>query len=54
MRKSWTSHPLWKNLKAVQNNKVFQVDTIIWNSGSGPIAAMKMADDVFTYFGLQK
>lgn len=49
MRKSWMSHPLWNNLRAVQNKKVFEVDPVIWNNGSGPIAAMKMADDVIRY-----
>ncbi|UFJ39454.1 iron-siderophore ABC transporter substrate-binding protein [Brevibacillus humidisoli] len=49
-RKKWTSHPLWKNLRAVQNGRVYQVDTVIWNNAGGPIAAMKMVDDVYRYF----
>ena len=49
-RKDWTSHQLWKNLRAVKNNRVYQVDPVIWTNGSGPIAAMKMVDDVYTYF----
>jgi iron complex transport system substrate-binding protein len=53
MRKEWTSHPLWKHLRAVQNNRVYEVDTAIWNNGSGPIAATKMVEDLYRYFELE-
>lgn len=49
LRASWMEHPLWKNLRAVQNNKVFEVDTAVWNNGSGPIAATLMVEDLFEY-----
>lgn len=52
-RKAWTSHLLWKNLKAVQNDRVYQVDPVIWTNGSGPMAAMKIVDDIYTYFNLK-
>lgn len=54
LRASWMSHPLWKNLRAVQNNKVFEVDTAVWNNGSGPIAAMLMVEDLFEYLDVLK
>ncbi|WP_246031473.1 ABC transporter substrate-binding protein [Salibacterium salarium] len=40
-RKEWTSHRLWGNLEAVQNDRVYKVDPVIWTNGSGPMAAMK-------------
>jgi iron complex transport system substrate-binding protein len=53
LRTEWTSHPLWKNLRAVKNNRVYQVDTATWNNGSGPLAAMKMAEDLYKYFDIK-
>ncbi|WP_420897753.1 ABC transporter substrate-binding protein [Brevibacillus marinus] len=53
VRKEWMAHPLWQNLRAVKNNQVYEVDTAIWNNGSGPIAATKMLEDLYRYFGLQ-
>lgn len=50
IRASWMEHPLWQNLRAVQNNKVFEVDTAVWNNGSGPMAANLMVEDLFDYF----
>lgn len=49
IRASWMEHPLWQNLRAVQNNKVFEVDTAVWNNGSGPMAANLMVEDLFEY-----
>lgn len=46
LRKEWTEHPLWNNLRAVQNNRVFEVDTAVWNNGSGPLAAEEMLEDL--------
>ena len=53
LRTEWTKHPLWQNLRAVKNGKVYPVDTATWNNGSGPIAASKMLDDLYKYFDLQ-
>jgi iron complex transport system substrate-binding protein len=53
LRKEWTTHPLWQNLRAVKNNQVYEVDTAIWNNGSGPIAATKMVEDLYRFFGLE-
>ncbi|MOA39540.1 putative siderophore-binding lipoprotein YfiY precursor [compost metagenome] len=52
LRKEWTEHPLWQNLRAVKNNQVHAVDTATWNNGSGPIAATKMLEDLYTIFEL--
>lgn len=52
-RSDWTEHQLWQNLKAVQNEKVYKVDPVIWNNGSGPIAAKLMVEDLFTHFELK-
>jgi iron complex transport system substrate-binding protein len=53
MRTEWSNHPLWKNLRAVKSNRVYQVDTATWNNGSGPIAAMKMTEDLYRYYDLK-
>lgn len=53
LRKEWTGHPLWKNLRAVKNNRVYEVDTAVWNNGSGPLAAMEMVEDLYEFYGLK-
>lgn len=52
LRKKWMANPLWSNLRAVKAGKVHEVDTAVWNNGSGPLAAMRMIDDLYNYFGL--
>jgi iron complex transport system substrate-binding protein len=42
------ANPLWKNLKAVRNNKVYLVPSY-W-IGSGMLAANAIIDDLFQYF----
>lgn len=42
------NHPLWKQLKAVQAGKVYQVENSYWG-GSGYIAANLVLDDLFKY-----
>lgn len=54
LRASWQEHPLWSSLRAVQNNKVYEVDTAVWNNGSGPIAATLMLEDLYEFLELQK
>lgn len=49
----WTSHPLWKNLDAVKNNQVFQVEEIAWNTGGGVLAANNMLDQMYKFFELE-
>lgn len=53
LRKEWTEHPLWKNLRAVQNNRVYEVDTAVWNNGSGPLAAEQMLIDLKEIYELE-
>ena len=53
LRKEWSEHPLWKNLKAVKNNRVFEVDTAVWNNGSGPLAAVEMVEDLYEFYELK-
>ncbi|UVI31025.1 ABC transporter substrate-binding protein [Paenibacillus spongiae] len=50
----WTGHPLWKELKAVKNDKVYMVNEVTWNNGGGIIAANKMLDELYDHFGLAK
>lgn len=53
LRKEWSDHPLWQNLRAAQSGSVYEVDTAVWNNGSGPIAAMEMLEDLYEIYGLQ-
>lgn len=53
LRKEWSEHPLWKNLKAVKNNRVYEVDTAVWNNGSGPLAALEMLEDLYQFYELK-
>ncbi|RXZ84888.1 iron-siderophore ABC transporter substrate-binding protein [Paenibacillaceae bacterium] len=50
----WMNDPLWKNLKVVQNNKVFQVKDATWNTSGGVKAANLMLDDLYEIYGLAK
>ena len=51
---TWSSHPLWKNLKAVQHNDVYQVDPVTWNMGAGIIAANRMLDELYLHYDLHQ
>ncbi|RPK27667.1 ABC transporter substrate-binding protein [Paenibacillus xylanexedens] len=42
---------IWKNMKAVKNNQVFQVASDSWFGGYGPNAATSMLDDLTRLFG---
>ncbi len=53
LRKEWTEHPLWKNLRAVQTQRVYEVDTAVWNNGSGPLAAEQMLIDLKEIYELE-
>ncbi|WP_404802402.1 ABC transporter substrate-binding protein [Bacillus shivajii] len=50
----WTSHPLWNNLDAVQNDQVHMVDEVTWNMAGGIIAANNMLDDIYERFDLEQ
>jgi len=50
----WTNHPLWKELDAVKENQVYQVDEINWNLAGGILSANLMLDDIYDKFELEK
>lgn len=50
LAKEWTEDPLFKQLQASKDNKVFQVDEVIWNTAGGIKAANLMLDDIEKYF----
>lgn len=50
----WTSHPLWKTLKAYKNNQIVKVDEVNWNLAGGYLTANLMLDDLYQIFKLQK
>lgn len=52
-RDKWTSNPLWSNLTAVKNNQVYPVNSVFWNSGGGPQAAMHMLEEVYEFYGVE-
>ncbi|MGF1518699.1 MAG: ABC transporter substrate-binding protein [Nodosilinea sp.] len=43
------NHPLWSQLKAVQEGRVYQVDANAWLAGYGPVGANVVLDDLFRY-----
>lgn len=46
LEKEFTSDPLWKKLKAVQQQNAFKVDDIVWNTAGGVLAAHQMLDQI--------
>lgn len=50
LAKEWIEDPLFKQLQASKDNKVFQVDELIWNTAGGIVAANRMVDDIEKYF----
>ncbi|MBW7474764.1 iron-siderophore ABC transporter substrate-binding protein [Paenibacillus oenotherae] len=52
--KEWTSHPLWRDLDAVKNNKVYMVNEVTWNNAGGILSANNMLDEVYEHFELAK
>ncbi|MBU3178765.1 iron-siderophore ABC transporter substrate-binding protein [Clostridium estertheticum] len=52
--KAWTNHPLWKELNAVKNDKVFQVDEVYWSTGAGYKSANLMLDSLYDIYKLKK
>ncbi|MBD2036886.1 iron-siderophore ABC transporter substrate-binding protein [Leptolyngbya sp. FACHB-321] len=47
-------HPLWSQLKPVQANKVYEVDSSIWIAGAGMIGANLILDDLSQHLVLEK
>ncbi|QBP39850.1 ABC transporter substrate-binding protein [Paenisporosarcina antarctica] len=50
----WTSHPLWNEIDAVKNDKVFQVDEVFWSTGAGYKSANLMLDSLYEIYELKK
>lgn len=50
---TWTEHPLWNDLDAVENDQVHMVDEITWNMGGGYVAANEMLDQLYEVFELE-
>lgn len=50
LQQEWTSHPLWRQLEAVQNGAVFGINEEHWNLGGGILAANAMLDDLEEHF----
>lgn len=51
---AWSSHPLWKRLRAVRQNDVYQVAPVTWNMGAGIIAANRMLDELYRHYDLEQ
>lgn len=43
------SHPLWSQLNAVRQGKVYEVNSDVWIAGWGIIGANRVLDDLFRY-----
>lgn len=50
----WTSHPLWNEIDAVKNDKVFQVYEVYWSTGAGYKSANIMLDSLYETYELKK
>lgn len=46
----WTNDPLWKNLNAVKNGKVYKVDDAVWNTAGGIKAANLLLDELYRIY----
>jgi iron complex transport system substrate-binding protein len=47
-RQALWQHPLWKNLRAVKNGRVYFVDSFLW-AGGGMLWAERVLDELFRY-----
>ena len=50
VEKEWINDPLFKNLQAAKQGKVYKVNDVIWNTAGGVLAANLMLDDIEKYF----
>ncbi|MEP0746902.1 MULTISPECIES: iron-siderophore ABC transporter substrate-binding protein [unclassified Coleofasciculus] len=50
----FTNHPLWFQLNAVKQGKVYQVNSDAWISSWGIIGANRVLDDLFKYLVTEK
>ncbi|CAG7645823.1 putative siderophore-binding lipoprotein YfiY [Paenibacillus allorhizosphaerae] len=49
----WLNDPIWKNIKAVKNNKLVKVNDVTWNTAGGVKAANLMLDDLFKMYDVK-
>jgi iron complex transport system substrate-binding protein len=47
--KQYQNHPLWSQLAAVKQGRVYEVDNDVWSGSWGIIAANRILDDLFKY-----
>lgn len=48
----WLTHPLWRQLNAVEQGRVYAVSDAVWTASSGIQAANLLLDDLYTHLGL--
>ncbi|WP_163557069.1 iron-siderophore ABC transporter substrate-binding protein [Halomonas sp. NO4] len=53
LHRDWTAHPLWQNLTAVEQGRVYRVDPVLWSMGSGILAANRLLDELYAHYGLK-
>jgi iron complex transport system substrate-binding protein len=53
-QQDWKSHPLWETLNAVQQDQVYEVDEVAWNTAGGAQSAMMLLDDLYELFELEQ
>ncbi|MEX2475443.1 ABC transporter substrate-binding protein [Marinobacter sp.] len=51
---AWTDHPLWDNLDAVREERVYAVDRVDWSLAGGILGANRMLDQLIAHFGLDE
>ncbi|MED1745142.1 iron-siderophore ABC transporter substrate-binding protein [Brevibacillus borstelensis] len=52
-REEVMNDPLWKNLNVVKNNKVFEVNDVVWNIGGSILSAELLLDDILKRFDVK-
>ncbi|RCV87361.1 ABC transporter substrate-binding protein [Billgrantia montanilacus] len=52
LHREWTAHPLWRGLEAVERERVYYVDPVIWSMGAGIMAAHRLLDELYAHYEL--
>lgn len=52
--KRWREHPLWQQLTAVRQHRVWLVDRVAWSLGGGWLAAEQVMTDLYRLYGLDQ
>ncbi|MFQ3786989.1 ABC transporter substrate-binding protein [Halomonas sp. A29] len=53
LHREWTTHPLWRRLEAVERERVYYVDPVIWSMGAGILAAHRLLDELYDHYELR-